>query len=186
MSAETVTSIVLAGLGGQGIVTASDILAGALHRQGYDVKKSEIHGMSQRGGSVSSDIRFGQKVFSPMVPSGGADYLVIMEPTQVEPNRHLLNPVTGVLITPTDVAYVNTEADDDGVIDSRAAKVLNVALLGVLSAYLEVTDTCWQDAMKAILPASVQAMNVEVFTRARAVERMARVVKEASTPQRRK
>ena len=63
-----VTNVVIAGLGGQGVLKASDILAEVAFRAGLDVKKSELHGMSQRGGSVSSDVRFGPQVFSPMVP----------------------------------------------------------------------------------------------------------------------
>ena len=82
-----VTNIVIAGLGGQGVLKASDIVAEVAFRAGLDVKKSEIHGMSQRGGSVTSDVRFGEKVYSPMVPPGEADYLVVLSPDQVEPNR---------------------------------------------------------------------------------------------------
>ena len=65
-------NVVIAGLGGQGVITASDILSEAAFRSGFEVKKSEIHGMSQRGGSVSSDVRFGEAVLSPMVPAGEA------------------------------------------------------------------------------------------------------------------
>jgi hypothetical protein len=82
------TNVVVAGLGGQGVLKASDILADVAVRAGFDVKKSEIKGMSQRGGSVSSDVRFGDAVLSPMVPPGEADFLLVLEPTQVEPNRH--------------------------------------------------------------------------------------------------
>ena len=87
-----VTNVVVAGLGGQGVLQGTDILADVALRAGYDVKKSEIKGMSQRGGSVTGDVRFGERVFSPMVPAGEADYLLVLEPTQVEPNRHLLRP----------------------------------------------------------------------------------------------
>ena len=73
-----VTNIVVAGLGGQGVLTATDIVADVAVSAGLDVKKSELHGMSQRGGSVSSDVRFGKQVFSPMVPEGEADYLVVI------------------------------------------------------------------------------------------------------------
>src|ERR1035437_3680571 len=97
------TNVVVAGLGGQGVLKASDILADVAVRAGYDVKKSEIKGMSQRGGSVSSDVRFGDVVLSPMVPPGQADYLLVLEATQVEPNRHALSP-GGVLITPDAVS----------------------------------------------------------------------------------
>ena len=79
----SVRNIVLAGIGGQGIVKASDILADAAFRAGHDVKKAEVHGMSQRGGSVTTDVRYGPAVVSPMVPDGEADILVVMEPTQV-------------------------------------------------------------------------------------------------------
>ncbi len=82
-----VTNIVVAGLGGQGVLKGTDILADVALRAGYDVKKSEIKGMSQRGGSVKCDVRFGKRVFSPMVPDGEADFLLVFEPTQVDPNR---------------------------------------------------------------------------------------------------
>jgi indolepyruvate ferredoxin oxidoreductase beta subunit len=89
---DRVTNIVLGGLGGQGVLTASDILADAAFRAGFDVKKSELHGMSQRGGSVSSDVRYGPRVLQPMVPAGEADFLLVLEPTQVEVNRPVLKP----------------------------------------------------------------------------------------------
>lgn len=74
--------MVVAGLGGQGVVKASDVLADAAAFRGLDVKKSEIHGMSQRGGSVASDVRFGPKVQSPMIPHGQADFLIVVAPTR--------------------------------------------------------------------------------------------------------
>ena len=89
-SSNNITNIVIAGLGGQGVLKASDILASAVFRAGFDVKKSEIHGMSQRGGSVSSDVRFGKKVFSPMVPPGQADCLVVLSQSQVAVARPML------------------------------------------------------------------------------------------------
>src|SRR3974377_2160311 len=97
-----VINVIVAGVGGQGGLRGTDILADVALRAGYDVKKSEIKGMSQRGGSVTSDVRFGHQVFSTMVPSGEADYLLVLEPTQVEPHRYMLRP-GGVLITPDTV-----------------------------------------------------------------------------------
>ena len=88
-SGERVTNIVIAGLGAQGVLKSSDMLAYAAFLSGRDVKKAEVHGMSQRGGSVTSDIRFGTRVLSPMVPEGRADYLVVLEDTQIEPSRRL-------------------------------------------------------------------------------------------------
>lgn len=177
MNDPIVTSIIIAGVGGQGIVTASDILSRALHRHGYDVKKSEIHGMSQRGGSVSSDIRFGKRVMSPMVPVGTADYLVVMEETQAGPNQHMLRP-GGVLITPRDAAYILESSDGP---DPRTEKLLNVALLGVLSVHLDVPEACWLDALRDVLPERLHRMNEEAFQKTRAVEAFARIVADAST-----
>ena len=137
MHKDRVTNVVLAGLGGQGVLTASDILAQAVLRAGFDVKKSEIKGMSQRGGSVTSDVRFGTAVLSPMVPVGEADFLLVLEPTQVEPHRHWLAPA-GVLITPDQI--------DPAALPNR--KSLNVALLGALSAQLDVPEECWLDALR--------------------------------------
>ena len=96
------TNVVIAGLGGQGVLKASDILAQVAFASGLDVKKSELHGMSQRGGSVSSDVRFGRLVHSPMAPPGEADFLVAIAPDQVAVNRWQLR-AGGVLITPASV-----------------------------------------------------------------------------------
>jgi indolepyruvate ferredoxin oxidoreductase beta subunit len=133
-----VTNIVVAGLGGQGVLKGTDILADAALRAGFDVKKSEIKGMSQRGGSVTGDVRFGDRVYSPMVPAGEADFLLVLEPTQVEPNRHLLRP-QGVLITP--------DAVNPDVLPNK--KALNVALLGVLSARLQIPEAIWMESLRA-------------------------------------
>ena len=120
-----VINVVLAGLGGQGVITASDILSEAAFRSGFEVKKSEIHGMSQRGGSVTSDVRFGPQVLSPMVPPGEADFLVVLAPDQVEVNRGQLR-AGGVLIAP--------DLIDPAKLSNR--KSFNVALLGALSTHL--------------------------------------------------
>jgi indolepyruvate ferredoxin oxidoreductase beta subunit len=137
MSAK-VTNVVVAGLGGQGVLKATDILAEVARRAGHDVKKSEIKGMSQRGGSVTGDVRFGDQVFSPMVPGGEADYLLVLEPTQVEPHRYLLRP-GGILITPDAV-----QADR-----LPSKKTLNVALLGALSAHLPMAEDQWLASLRA-------------------------------------
>ncbi|MCG5531202.1 2-oxoacid:acceptor oxidoreductase family protein [Halorhodospira halochloris] len=164
-----VTNIVIAGLGGQGIVTGSDILSGALFKAGYDVKKSEIHGMSQRGGSVCSDIRFGRRVNSPMVPAASADFLVITESTQIEPNRHRLHP-KGRMITPDDVPFLFQ--DDDPKSAAYAARMINVALLGVLSAHLPIEEEVWLEAIRAALSPHLHDMNCRVFLHARRVEQI--------------
>jgi indolepyruvate ferredoxin oxidoreductase beta subunit len=148
----TVVNIVIAGLGGQGVIKASDILADAVFRAGHDVKKAEIHGMSQRGGSVASDVRFGARVLSPMVPEGAADFLVVLEPTQVQPNRHVLAG-GGVLIAP--------DAIDEAKLPNK--KSLNVALLVALSRRLEIPLECWLAALRAAFAEKFHAANEQAF-----------------------
>jgi indolepyruvate ferredoxin oxidoreductase beta subunit len=147
-----VTNVVVAGLGGQGVLRASDILADAAFRAGHDTKKSEIHGMSQRGGSVASDVRFGEAVLSPMAPDGAADYLVVLAPDQVEPNRWRLSP-GGRLIEPSIV-------DQKALSNKRS---LNIALLGALSAWLDIPEEAWCDAIRANLAEKLHAANLPAF-----------------------
>src|SRR5512136_522803 len=147
-----VTNVVVAGLGGRGVLKGTDILAEVALRAGFDVKKSEIKGMSQRGGSVTGDVRFGTRVFSPMVPAGEADFLLVLEPTQVEPHRYLLRP-DGVLITP-DAVSLNQ-------LPNR--KALNVALLGALSAHLPMAEEQWLAALRAGFAETFFAGNQQAF-----------------------
>jgi indolepyruvate ferredoxin oxidoreductase beta subunit len=145
-------NIVVAGLGGQGVLTATDIIADVALRAGLDVKKSEIKGMSQRGGSVACDVRFGARVFSPMVPAGEADFLLALEPTQLEPNQHLLR-AGGVTIGPTAV-------DLDKL---PRKKMLNVALLGALSAHLPMAEQAWLDAIASAFAPGFFQENRQAF-----------------------
>jgi indolepyruvate ferredoxin oxidoreductase beta subunit len=155
---KSVTNVIVAGLGGQGVLKASDVLCDAVFRAGFDIKKSEVHGMSQRGGSVGSDVRFGTEVFSPMVPPGEADYLVVIAPDQVEVNRAQLRP-GGVLISPDKV--------DPAKLTNR--KSFNIALLGVLSHYLPaISDEQWRAAIQANFPEKLHAANFQAFETGRA------------------
>jgi len=149
-------NVTFAGLGGQGVLKASDILAEAVFKTGMDVKKSEVHGMSQRGGSVCSEVRYGGRVNSPMVADGEVDYLVILAEDQVEVNRYRLRP-GGVLITPADL----TE-------EMRAnTKGLNVALLGKLSVHLPgIPENVWLEAIADNLPAKLHEQNFALFKHA--------------------
>ena len=149
-------NVVIACLGGQGVIKASDILSEAAFRSGCEVKKSEIHGMSQRGGSVTSDVRFGPQVLSPMVPPGEADFLVVLAPDQVAVNRGLLR-AGGVLIAP-------------GLIDPTTLsnrKSFNVALLGALSTHLEFSEEEWRSAIQSVLPEKLHAANEQAFAAGR-------------------
>jgi indolepyruvate ferredoxin oxidoreductase, beta subunit len=156
-----VTNVVFAGLGGQGVLKASDILAEAVFHAGLDVKKSEIHGMSQRGGSVTSDVRFGDEVLSPMVPQGEADFLVVLEPTQVEPNRHVLAP-KGVLVEPG--------AIDEAKLPNR--KCLNVAILGVLCRCMGASAVAlehWHAAIREAFDPKFFDANLQAFEYGRSI-----------------
>jgi indolepyruvate ferredoxin oxidoreductase, beta subunit len=156
-STSSCTNVVLAGLGGQGVLKASDILADAARRAGLDVKKAEVHGMSQRGGSVTSDVRFGAKVLSPMVPRGEADFLVVLAPSEVEVARPLLRP-GGVLISPELVP-------EKSLPNKRS---LNVALLGALSHHLPLPETALLEAIRAALPERLHDANEKAFAIGRA------------------
>ena len=149
---QKVVNITVAGRGGQGVLTVTDIIAEVMFRAGFDVKKSEVHGMSQRGGSVSSEVRYGKEVASPMVPEGESDFLIVMEPTQVEVNRHKLK-AGGVLITTDDVPM-------DKLTNPKA---LNTMMLGALSKHLELADESWLAVIKERLPEKLHALNIEMF-----------------------
>ena len=148
-----ITNIVVSGLGGQGVLKITDILAEVIFNQNFDVKKSEVHGMSQRGGSVSSEVRFGTKVNSPMIPAGEGDILVVLDATQLEVARPVLKS-DGIVITPSDVP-----ADK-----LSSPKALNVMLLGAVSAKLPFLDEkLFLEAMERAFPEKLHAANKEMF-----------------------
>lgn len=154
----TVMNVKIAGLGGMGVLRASDILADAAFAAGYDVKKSEIHGMAQRGGGISSDVRFGDTVLSPMIAEGGADILVMLEPSQTEVHRHQLRE-GGTFLTAEDV--------DIKTLPTR--KALNVAMLGMLSNHLEIDEAAWMAAIHRNLPEKLHEKNEITFAMGRQV-----------------
>jgi indolepyruvate ferredoxin oxidoreductase beta subunit len=156
-ASDRVTNVVVAGIGGQGVLKASDILAEVAFARGIDVKKSEVHGMSQRGGSVTSEVRFGAKVDSPMVPFGETDVLVVLSQDQIEVVRPLLR-AQGVLVEPADV--------DVGALATKRS--LNVALLGVASAHLPFDTAEWIAAIERVLHEKLWKVNREAFGMGRA------------------
>lgn len=171
---DSVMNVVFAGLGGQGIIKASDMFAEAAFRSGHDVKKSEIHGMSQRGGSVTSDVRYGREVFSPMVPSGEAQFMVVLDSTQIDAARHVLRPDGKIFAPEMFVQNGQTLDDLDKNTDSPVnRRNLNVALLGVLSVHLDIAENVWIEAIYANLPEKLHEMNAAVFAYGREVGRKA-------------
>lgn len=148
-----IVNVLFAGLGGQGIIRASDMLTEAAFRLDYDVKKSELHGMSQRGGSVSSDVRFGKKVWSPMIPYGQADYLVAVSEDQVEVCRPFLSDAT-VIIRPSQLSK-----------EDAASRMVNIALLGILNRYLKFPAELWESLIRENFKGAVADANIDAFRR---------------------
>ena len=162
---------------------ASDIVSLAALYAGHDVKKSEIHGMSQRGGSVFSHIRFGKKVFSPVIPEGQVDILVSLE--EMETLRWLayLHAGTKIIFTKTRVMppnvttypeqieeeirkqFKNSRTVDPAVINAKTGntKFLNTTLLGLTSTFLAFSDDAWQRALQDQVPAGTYEQNKAAF-----------------------
>jgi len=188
-----VTNILLAGVGGQGILLASEVLAEAFMLAGFDVKKSEIHGMSQRGGSVVSHVRFGKKVFSPVVPEGAGDILFGFELLETYRTLPLLKSGATVIandfrILPPSVLLGNAAYPDnlaqkiqdrfsdfllvDGqglarqVGDLRAA---NTALLGAVSRKLDISEAFWMQALEKMVPKKALEINRQAFSMGRSL-----------------
>lgn len=189
----TVTNILLVGVGGQGILLASEILAEAFMLAGFDVKKSEVHGMSQRGGSVVSHVRFGKEVFSPVVPEGEGDILFGFELLETYRYLHLLRPGAKVIanefrIQPPSVLLGKDRYPDDlqAAIAARFPdfklvdglqiateignpRTANTVLLGAVSKYLQLDDQIWQQALQKMVPAKALAVNLKAFESGRSL-----------------
>ena len=146
------TSIFFAGVGGQGVLLASEIVAMVAMRAGLDVKKSEVHGMSQRGGSVVSIVRFGRKVHSPLIRAGTADVLVAFEP--VEGRRH------AAMLSKGGALVDSAGALDVGLPDPRT---LNMFILGKLAARLPFPQQSWLDTLAARVPPRTVELNSRAF-----------------------
>ena len=180
-------SILIAGVGGQGTLLASKLLGRLLLDQGYDVKVSEVHGMAQRGGSVVTFVRYGDKVYSPIVGKGEADLLLSFELLEaarwlpwlkqggtVITNDRRIDPmpvITGEQKYPEDLAEkirargVTIDAFDCLALAEEAgsAKAVNIVLLGRLSHWFDFPDEVWQKALEATVPAKVLELNKRAF-----------------------
>ena len=180
-------NIMIVGVGGQGSLLASKLLGHLLLEQGYDVKVSEVHGMSQRGGSVVTYVRYGDCVHSPVIDRGEADYIVSFE--QLEAARWLpyLKPdgqivtstqridpmpvITGVASYPEDLvekmraAGAKVDALDCLSLAEEAgsSKAVNIVLLGRLSNYFGVDESHWLSAIEAVVPPKFLELNKRAF-----------------------
>ncbi|WP_321531622.1 indolepyruvate oxidoreductase subunit beta [uncultured Desulfuromonas sp.] len=182
-----VTNILLAGVGGQGTLLASEVLSEVLMLAGYDVKKNEIHGMSQRGGSVSSHVRFGEHVHSPIIPEGETDILFGFELLETYRNLPLLKKGGAVItnnlkLMPPSVAtgqerypegleeLICQQVEKSQVVDGLALameagnpRTVNIVLLGALSTKLDLTAELWQQAIRKMVPKKFLEENLRAF-----------------------
>ena len=182
-----VTNILLVGVGGQGIILASEIMADVFMEAGFDVKKSEVHGMSQRGGSVSTHVRFGRKVFSPLIKEWEADiflafeelealrYLAYLSPQPfILLNEQRLNPPSvslGMEEYPTNVHEILSQRGKkfksiparELAIKAGDARAANAVLLGALHSFLSIPEKTWVDNILRRFPAKAGPVNLEAF-----------------------
>jgi len=183
---DDVKSILLSGVGGQGTILVSSILTKGLVRAGYDVKMSEVHGMAQRGGSVSTQVRFGTKVHSPIIGKGGADYLVAFEKMEAVRYAHYLKsdglavinnyetpplPVSsGLAAYPKGLVEAMTAAYRTIVVDAAAVakklgnpRVMNIVLFGAMVKALGLTGIDWETILREQLPAKIVEVNIQAY-----------------------
>mgnify|MGYP002797558682 FL=1 len=180
-------SIMIVGVGGQGTLLASRLLGAALISVGYDVKVSEVHGMSQRGGSVVTYVKYGDKVDSPIVQKGQADLILAFEQLEaarwlpflktdgtIIANTQQIDPmpvVTGVATYPDGVLDAIRETgvklrDVDALslaVEAGSAKAVNVVLIGVMAAHMDIDRAVWEQAIRETVPAKFLEMNLKAF-----------------------
>lgn len=186
-----ITNILLVGVGGQGILLASEVLSEAAMLAGYDVKKSEIHGMSQRGGSVVSHVRYGQEVFSPIVPDGEGDILFGFELMETSRYLSLLKPGGTVVANDLRIAppsiLMGQETYPEGLAeriksafpdfllvnghklasDAGNPRAANTVLLGAVSKRLDIAEEHWMTALEKMVPAKALEINRKAFVMGR-------------------
>jgi len=180
------TSIMIVGVGGQGTLLASRILGNVLVSRGYDVKVSEVHGMSQRGGSVTTYVRFGEKVYSPIIEKGEADIILSFEmlealralPYLKKGGRILVNTqqidpmpvITGQAEYPTDILpelqkYASVTAVDalKMAVEAGSQKAVNVVLIGLLARNTDIGHDVWVDTIRTTVPPKFLEINLKAF-----------------------
>ncbi len=180
-------SIMIVGVGGQGSLLASRLLGNVLLAQGYDVKVSEVHGMSQRGGSVVTYVRYGDKVYSPVIEKGEADAVISFELLEaarclpyLKKGGHLITStqqidpmpvITGAAAYPEDLTEKLAAAGADLVAvdaltlaeQAGTSKAANVVLMGVLASKMDFPEELWQNALEQCVPAKFLELNKKAF-----------------------
>ena len=189
---EDVKNILIVGVGGQGALLASKTLGQVLLDAGYDVKVSEVHGMSQRGGSVVTYVRYGKKVYSPIVDKGQANYIVSFEMLEAARYTEYLKPngkivvntqtidpmpvITGAVKYPENLEQKMKDAGFDvDAVDclslaqqAGTAKAVNIVLMGRLSKYMDFAEEEWLKAIEKLVKPQFLEMNKKAFALGRA------------------
>ncbi|HEX9935100.1 MAG TPA: indolepyruvate oxidoreductase subunit beta [bacterium] len=183
--------ILIVGVGGQGILLAGELISEAALEAGYDVKKSEVHGMAQRGGAVSSHVRIGEKVFSPLIPLGQADVLLAFEKAEALRWVHFVKPSGRVIVNdmkwvppnallkdavypPDPIGSIRQRVPDVRVVRAHdMAKSLglfraaNMVLVGAVSLNLDIHDSVWERIIKKKVPQGTEELNWRAFQQGR-------------------
>ena len=181
------TSIMIVGVGGQGSLLASRLLGNLLTEEGYDVKLSEVHGMSQRGGSVVTYVRYGDRVYSPIVTEGECDFIISFEKLEaaryagcpkkggrIVVNTQQIDPmpvITGAAEYPEDVLEglkrQGYQVDDFDALtlamEAGSSKAVNIVLMGHFAARTEIPKEKWMAALERTVPAKFLEMNRKAF-----------------------
>ena len=181
------TDILIVGVGGQGTLLASRVLGNLAQSLGYDVKLSEVHGMAQRGGSVVTHVRFGDKVFSPVIDESSADIILAFEKLEAlrwvgrlkKNGRMFVNTqeiapmpvITGAESYPSDIEERIRALVPDAVFvdalklaeEAGTAKAVNIVLIGVLARHMDIDKNAFLDAIRATVPQRLLDVNLAAF-----------------------
>ncbi|HEY9187136.1 MAG TPA: indolepyruvate oxidoreductase subunit beta [Bacteroidota bacterium] len=184
-------NILICGVGGQGILLAGELLGDVALRSGYDVKKSEIHGMAQRGGSVVSHIRFGEKIYSPIIKKGDADFIFSFERMETLRYLNYLKPDGAIIvnnqkISPTNISIKSSSYPEDiesicktkcktfKSVDAISIaeqigniKTTNTVMIGVLSSFLDFDLKLWDETFHKLIPKKHLDINLKAFNMGR-------------------
>ena len=184
-------SAILVGVGGQGAILTAKVLVNGLMKAGYDVKMSEVHGMSQRGGSVSTQVHWGEKVYSPVIGSGAADLMVAFEKMEAVRYANFLKPDGIAVINdysiPSATVAAGLETYPEGCLEAMeenfkcytldaakiamdlgSAKCMNIVLFGAMTKALELDDIDWEEIIKETVPPRFLELNLAAFRAGRA------------------
>ena len=189
--ANNTKSALLVGVGGQGAILTAKVLVNGLMKAGYDVKMSEVHGMSQRGGSVSTQVHWGEKVYSPVIGSGAADIMVAFEKMEAVRYAHFLKPDGIAVINdysiPSATVAAGLETYPDGCLEAMeanfkcytldaakiamdlgSAKCMNIVLFGAMTKALAMDDIDWEEIIKETVPPKFLELNLAAYRAGRA------------------